>query len=71
LHFAFYTSPEWRALRQEVLATHPPCAMGCGRTAIDVDHIISRRLRPDLGLAIWNLRPLCRHCHGWRTRREP
>ena len=71
-HFAFYTSLEWRTVRQQVLEQHPLCAVaGCGARATDVDHIIARRRRPDLALALWNLRALCHACHARHTHQGP
>jgi 5-methylcytosine-specific restriction protein A len=61
----------WRALRRQYLAQFPCCATrGCTQPASEVDHIISVRTRPDLRLAWFNLRSLCKPCHSRRTARE-
>lgn len=38
--------------------------------ANEVDHIISRRKRPDLVFDLDNLQPLCKACHSTKTRKE-
>ena len=68
-HFTFYTSSAWRALRAQVLAEEPSCPI-CRAPTTEVDHLITRRLRPDLELVRANLRALCKACHSTKTRRE-
>jgi 5-methylcytosine-specific restriction endonuclease McrA len=70
----WYSNRRWRRLRAMVLREHPLCAdpFGChgGRTvpAVDVDHVLPRRQRPDLTFVKTNLRALCKACHGRVTR---
>jgi 5-methylcytosine-specific restriction endonuclease McrA len=57
---AFYSSTDWRALRQAALKRDRFRCVMCGKAAVVVDHIVSRRAGggDDLG----NLRCLCRAC---------
>lgn len=58
-------------MRAQFLAIHPTCAMwGCGAPANEVDHIVPMRDRPDLRLAWWNLRALCKSHHSRKTAHE-
>jgi 5-methylcytosine-specific restriction enzyme A len=58
----------WRQLRARFLAKHPMCQIaGCGTHAVEVDHIITIRSRPELRLSWSNLRALCKHHHSQRT----
>ena len=61
---SFYYSPEWRAIRRQVLARDRYRCAVCGCVvsapgAARVDHIIPRRERPDLAMVLGNLRTLC------------
>lgn len=81
----FLLSFEWRALRMKVLAHYGATCMCCGATkengvVINVDHIKSRKKRPDLALSFDNLQVLCDVCnHGksnwdetdWRPEETP
>lgn len=64
----FYSSRPWFKVRSKVLkASGYRCAM-CGTGVAGayagvVDHIIPRRIRPDLALDMTNLQTLCRPCH--------
>ena len=67
----FYSSKEWRALRKQALVRDGYKCVMCG---IDVsgwkksrvDHILTRRERPDLELVLDNLRSLCVTCDNRR-----
>ena len=65
----FYRSLEWREFRQRALELLPPACVGCGRTdvAVELDHIIPVRLRPDLALDLSNVQRLCKSCHSRKT----
>lgn len=56
----------WQKVRADALARHPFCACGCGRPAVDVDHIDGnpRNNHPS------NLRPMAHGCHSRRTLRD-
>ena len=58
----FYRSPEWRAIRAEVLAESDACDE-CGDHANQVDHIRPRWKHPELALDRSNLRPICWPCN--------
>jgi len=68
----FLESYEWRTLRMAVLEKYGKACMCCGATPnhgigiyATVDHIISRRKRPDLALCFDNLQVTCNVCnHG-------
>jgi 5-methylcytosine-specific restriction endonuclease McrA len=69
-------------VRYEAILRGDGCCEACGRgkphgVVINVDHILSRRKRPDLALVLSNLQVLCHDCnHGkgnwdstdWRNR---
>ena len=65
---AFYKTGAWLKARAAVLRNKPLCEecnrIGIVKVATLVDHIIPYRERPDLGLSLKNLRPLCHSCHG-------
>lgn len=64
---AFYKAPAWRELRRKALwRDHFRCVL-CGADVRKlgtsrVDHVKSRRTRPDLALVLANLRTLCVTC---------
>jgi len=62
---AFYTSPEWLALKKKVIKIygHICLACGCEDKEIHCDHIFSKVSRPDLALDIRNLQTICRDCN--------
>ena len=66
----FYATPEWRELRAQVLLEEPICRAGCDQPSTVVDHILSRRERPDLALVRMNCRAFCKRHHDQRTARE-
>lgn len=60
----FYSSPAWRQLRRQALQRDGERCVVCGVDvsapgAARVDHIKTRRERPDLELALSNVRTLC------------
>ena len=60
----FYSTPEWRRVRDAVRARDGECLM-CGTTVnLTVDHVVPIARAPDLALEPANLRTLCRRCHG-------
>lgn len=67
---AFLESYEWRKVRYYALKQNNGCCEVCGRSkqhgiVLNVDHIKSRRERPDLALDVKNLQVLCHDCnHG-------
>lgn len=73
----FLETYEWRKLRYEFLLDKEARCAACGRTPqedgirIQIDHILPRKLRPDLALDKSNLQILCHECnHGkanWDT----
>lgn len=69
----FYTSRRWRSFRALVLSGQPLC-VECQRNgriepATELDHIVPRRLRPDLAFEIANVQGLCKSHHSRKTRR--
>lgn len=71
---AFYCSPAWLAIRKAVLERDHYLCQEClrqGKTVagskMAVDHIKSRRERPDLALDMDNLETLCPPCHNRKT----
>lgn len=75
----FYKTPEWEAMRLAVIRRHNWVCSQCGVLALGarkagapsphVDHIVSRRERPDLAMDPANLTMLCGPCHSRKTRR--
>jgi 5-methylcytosine-specific restriction endonuclease McrA len=63
----FYKSKEWVRLRRLILIRDNflcrMCGKFCAKTA-HVDHIKSRKSRPDLAMEPSNLQTLCAHCHN-------
>lgn len=74
----FYSTARWLKLRRYVLSQEPLCQDPFGEhareheviAATEVDHIIRRRLRPDLELSLENLQALCKRCHSRKTKAE-
>ena len=65
----FYQSTGWRQLRLKALRrdgyTCRMCGAGIhGKGKAHVDHIESRRARPDLALSLSNVQCLCESCHN-------
>ncbi len=74
----FYHSTRWRKLRRYALSRDPLCRDPFGEhaewsevvSATEVDHIVPRRVRPELELALENLQALCKRCHSRKTKAE-
>lgn len=65
----FYSSPEWAALRRQVVEEEGRTCAQCGKqivedTDITVDHKCPRSRHPHLALRRENLRVLCRRCNS-------
>lgn len=73
---AFYSSPEWKLLREAIIEEQGRICGDCG-TAIDsrmkvtVGHRLPRNKYPRLALSRDNLNVLCRSCNSRRRDREP
>jgi hypothetical protein len=66
---AFYSSPEWKLLRAQVIQEQGTTCADCGRRItnvedITVDHKHPRSKRPELALSSDNLRVVCRRCNS-------
>lgn len=74
----FYDSARWRKIRIEALMSQPICADPFGEhakygevtPAVEVDHIVSRRVAPERELELENLQGLCHRCHSKKTAKE-
>ena len=68
------SSARWKALRARVLRDEPLCrkCAAAGRTelAVQVDHVVGVRARPDLAYDLGNCQPLCGPCHGLKNAAE-
>ena len=84
----FLRTPEWRRVRYDALRANDGRCELCGRNKhqlppgehLNVDHIQSRRARPDLALHVTNLAVLCsadnagkgnRYADDWRHPSHP
>jgi 5-methylcytosine-specific restriction endonuclease McrA len=84
----FLQTPEWRRVRYDVLRANDGRCELCGRNKhqlppgeyLNVDHIHSRKARPDLALEVTNLAVLCsadnagkgnRYADDWRHPSHP
>jgi len=65
----FYSSAQWRRVRESVLSLYGATCMNCGKTpeetgkSAHVDHIRPRSRFPELELDITNLQVLCEDCN--------
>ncbi len=71
----FYSSPEWRQIRTQVIKEYGKVCCECGLyidNSIDVtvDHILPRSKHPELALSSGNLRVLCRSCNSKKGNRD-
>jgi 5-methylcytosine-specific restriction endonuclease McrA len=64
---AFYTSALWKQFRLRRIAADPFCK--CGQPAVEVDHITPLE-NGGAPFTFENTQPLCKHCHGKKTREE-
>jgi len=74
-YLSFYSSPEWKALRKEVLRLYGKVCMKCSASASDgaamhVDHIKPRSLFPSLAMDFDNLQVLCADCNVEKSNRD-
>lgn len=61
---AFFRTPEWRALRRQVVLECGDSCDECGAAgSTNVDHVLPLSKFPALGLLRLNLRVLCRVCN--------
>ena len=71
---AVVSSARWKALRARLLRDEPLCrtCAAAGRTelAVQVDHVVGVRARPDLAYDLGNCQPLCGPCHGLKNAAE-
>ena len=71
---AVVSSARWKAVRAQVLRNEPLCrvCVAAGRTelAVQVDHVVPVRVRPDLAYDPTNLQPICGPCHGLKSAAE-
>ena len=67
---------DWQRLRAKVISEEPLCRLCLKGShsqrprvepAVEVDHIISVTLAPELRLTRSNLQPLCKSCHRRKT----
>ena len=71
----FYQSPAWRALRRQALKRDRYRCVLCRASlrapgSSRVDHIESRRRRPELELELSNLRSLCASCDNRQSQEK-
>lgn len=70
----FYDSPEWLALRYQILKEQGRRCVVCGAVppdvVIHVDHIKPRSLRPDLELDKTNLQVMCADCNRGKSNKD-
>jgi len=71
----FYATAEWRDLRRQALKRDRYRCVLCGADlrklgSSRVDHIESRRRRPDLALVLANVRSLCAPCDNRQSREK-
>lgn len=64
----FYNSSRWHNLRKEYLTEDNMWCIACANLgnltlATDVDHIIPRKIKPELQWEESNFQPLCKQCH--------
>lgn len=64
-----YKNARWKTTSENYLTANPACAI-CDAAATDTDHIIPHSGDAGLFNAPENYQPLCRSCHGVKTRRE-
>ncbi|WP_372615332.1 HNH endonuclease [Aquicoccus sp.] len=65
------STARWRALRMEIIERDGGACVQCGtRGRLEVDHIKSVRIAPELGFDPGNLQTLCPGCHTKKTRIE-
>lgn len=65
----FYTSPEWKLLRKQIIKLHKNICKNCEKVLteksdITIDHILPRSKFPDNALEMENMQILCRSCNS-------
>lgn len=69
----FLRSLEWKRLRVDAIEKYGNKCMMCGNSppdvVINVDHILPRKLRPDLAMTLSNLQILCADCNQGKGNR--
>lgn len=65
-----YHSARWREMKRRAVEAHPFCAMCGEKERLEVHHIRSVRLHPELMFDESNMMVLCHACHSAQTRRE-
>lgn len=65
-----YHTAGWRRAKAKAVREHPFCAKCGSPDRLEVHHIRSVRLHPELMLDESNLQVLCHACHAVETRRE-
>lgn len=71
----FFKSKRWAKLRAKVYKKYGYVCMRCGANGCElhIDHIKSRKLRPDLQWSFKNLQVLCKDCNyqkGWKGKKD-
>ena len=72
---AFYSSPEWKLIRDQVILEEGRSCNDCGRSIgddsdITIDHKYPRSKHPELALSRGNLRVVCRQCNSRKGARD-
>lgn len=65
-----YHNTQWYAMRAKAKKEHPYCAYCGSSQRLEVHHIKSVRLHPELMFDMSNLLVLCHSCHAIETRHE-
>lgn len=71
----FYSNPEWKLIRDQVIREEGKTCADCGRQTSDdadvaIDHKHPRSKYPELALRRDNLRVLCRRCNSRKAARD-
>ena len=71
----FYSSPEWRELREQVLNFQPHICYICDKFIdhdfdLTVDHVKPKSKYPDLSLELSNLKIACRSCNSAKGNKD-
>ncbi|MFW6015334.1 MAG: HNH endonuclease [bacterium] len=64
---SFYSSKNWRKLRDYQLSIHPICEECNHLPAVEVDHIVPLWIYPNGALELGNIQSLCHKCHKKKT----
>lgn len=71
----FFKSKRWQRLKKKVFEKYGYTCMKCGAKycELHIDHIKSRKLRPDLQWEFKNLQVLCKQCNinkSWHGKKD-